>query len=368
MSLAPESPPRSWAEIDLAALRHNLKVARGHGDQQIMAVVKASAYGHGLEAVANTLEKEDIAFFGVANVGEARRLSESGIRTPIYLLGGTFPAEREEVVAHQWLPCLNTMEEAQHFDQLARARDSIVEAHITVDTGMGRGGFLPSDTPSALTAIRALSGLRVTGIGSHLPCADEDNGFTTKQFEAFDTLIESLPKREELTHIHLANSAGLLGYQSRTTTLARPGLMLYGVPPITNGHVPLKPVMALKSRIAVIRNLPPGHGISYGRTFVTTRPTKVGTIGIGYGDGYPRVTTGQTPEVFVRGQRVPLLGRITMDQVMADLTDQPECNPGDEVELFGANIPVEEVALRAGTIPWEIFTGITPRVERVYRG
>ena len=144
--------------------------------------------------------------------------------------------------------------------------------------------------------------------------------------------------------------------------------MLYGVPPITNGQVPLKPVMALKSRIAVIRNLPSGHGISYGRTFVTTRPTKVGTIGIGYGDGYPRVTTGQTPEVFVRGQRVPLLGRITMDQVMADLTDKPECNPGDEVELFGSNIPVEEVALRAGTIPWEIFTGITPRVERVYRG
>ena len=368
MSAAPESPPRSWAEVDLSALRHNFRAARNLGHQQIMAVVKASAYGHGLEPIANTLDQEDLTFFGVANVGEARRLSEAGIQTPIYLLGGTFPAEREEVVARQWLPCLNTMEEAEHFDQLARARGSIVEAHITVDTGMGRGGFLPSDTPSALIAIRALPGLRVTGIGSHLPCADEDDAFTIKQFNSFDTLIESLPEREKLTHVHLANSAGLLGYQSRTTTLARPGLMLYGVSPVTSADISLRPVMALKSRIAVIRDLPSGHGISYGRTFVTTRTTKVGTIGIGYGDGYPRVTTEQSPEVFVRGRRVPLLGRITMDQVMADLTDLPECSPGDEVELFGPNIPVEEVALRAGTIPWEIFTGITPRVERIYKG
>ena len=368
MSAVPESPPRSWAEVDLGALRHNFKAVRHLGNQRVMAVVKASAYGHGLEAIANTLDHEDLTFFGVANVGEARRLSEAGIETPIYLLGGTFPAEREEVVARQWLPCLNTMEEAEHFDHLARARGSVVEAHITVDTGMGRGGFLPADTLPALLAIRALPGLRVTGIGSHLPSADEDTAFTVNQFNSFDTLIESLPERGELTHIHLANSAGLLGYQSRTTTLARPGLMLYGVPPVANAEISLRPVMNLKSRIAVIRDLPAGHGISYGRTFITTRPTKVGTIGIGYGDGYPRVAPEQNPEVFIRGRRVPLLGRITMDQVMADLTDLPECSPGDEVELFGSNIPVAEVALKAGTIPWAIFTGITPRVERVYKG
>lgn len=366
MSAVPASPPRSWAEIDLTALRHNLKAIRNLDSQQVMAVVKASAYGHGLETVAQTLEKDGIAFFGVANVGEARRLAHTGIRTPIYLLGGTFPAEREEVVAHRWLPCLNTIEEAQHFDQLARSRGTIVEAHLTVDTGMGRGGFLPSDTHSALSTIRALPGLKITGIGSHLPCADEDKEFTVQQFDSFDALVESLPLREELTHVHLANSAGLLGYKSRTTTLARPGLMLYGVSPLPDSRIPIRPVMSLKSRIAVIRDLPPGHGVSYGRTFVTTRPTRVGTIGIGYGDGYPRTTAGQTPEVFVRGRRVPLLGRVTMDQVMADLTDQPGCSPGDEVELFGSRIPVTEVALKAGAIPWEILTGITPRVQRVY--
>lgn len=333
-----------------------------------MAVVKASAYGHGLEAVASALEQEEIAFFGVANVGEARRLSDTGARTPIYLLGGTFPAEREEVVARQWLPCLNTMEEARHFDQLARHRGTVVEAHLTVDTGMGRGGFLPSDAPAALEAIRSLPGIRVSGLGSHLPSADEDREFTRTQFDQFDDLVESLPQREELKHIHLANSAGLLGYRSRTTTLARPGLLLYGVSPLSEHEADLRSVMSLKSRIALIRDLPSGHGISYGRTFVTARPTRVGTIGIGYGDGYPRTLPEHTPEVFVRGHRVPLLGRVTMDQVMADLSNYPDCRPGDEVELFGPNIPVQEIAYKAGIIPWELFTGITPRVKRIYSG
>ncbi len=368
MSDVPESPPRSWAEVDLSALRHNLAVAGQLSNQQVMAVVKASAYGHGLEAVASALEQEKVAFFGVANVGEARRLSETGVRTPIYLLGGTFPAEREEVVAYNWLPCLNTMEEAHHFDELARNRDTVVEAHLTVDTGMGRGGFLPADAPAALEAIRALPGIRISGLGSHLPSADEDPVFTRTQFDQFDNLVESLPHRRELKHIHLANSAGLLGYQSRTTTLARPGLLLYGVSPLKGHGADLRNVMSLKSRIALIRDLPSGHGISYGRTFVTTRPTKVGTIGIGYGDGYPRALADHTPEVFVRGQRVPLLGRVTMDQVMADLSGCPDCRPGDEVELFGPNIPVQEVAQKAGTIPWELFTGITPRVKRIYSG
>jgi len=368
VSDVPESPPRSWAEVDLSALRHNLAAARRLSDQQVMAVVKASAYGHGLEAVACALEQEEIAFFGVANVGEARRLSKTGVRTPIYLLGGTFPAEREEVVAHRWLPCLNTMGEALHFDELARNGGAVVEAHLTVDTGMGRGGFLSTEAPAALEAIRALPGIQVTGLGSHLPSADEDIEFTRTQFEAFDSLVESLPRRNELKHVHLANSAGLLGYRSRTTTLVRPGLLLYGVSPLDGHGGALRTVMTLKSRVAVIRDLPAGHGISYGRTHVTTRPTRVGTIGIGYGDGYPRALSNHTPEVFIGGHRAPLLGRVTMDQVMVDLTDHPGCDTGDEVELFGPNIPVEEVARRAGTIPWEVFTSITPRVERVYSG
>lgn len=335
-----------------------------------MAVVKAGAYGHGLESLARSLAKEDVAFFGVANVGEARRLTTAGITQPIYLLGATFPEERAEVVARQWVPCLNTLEEARDFDRLAQQAGTVLTAHLTVDTGMGRGGFLPRDAAQALESIRTLPGVRVNGIGSHLPAADGraalDIEFTQMQFETFDSLVESLPHREELEYIHLANSAGLLGYRSRTTNLVRPGLLLYGVSPFNDHAGTFRTVMTLKSRVAVIRDLPAGHGISYGRTFVTERPTKVATIGIGYGDGYPRAISNHAPEVFIRGHRAPLLGRVTMDQVMADVTDHPGCAPGDEVELFGPNISVSEVAEKAQTIPWEVFTSITPRVQRVY--
>ena len=368
MSAAPESSPRSWAEVDLSALRHNLSAARELGGQHVMAVVKAGAYGHGLETMARTLAREGVTFFGVANVGEARQLTNAGVNTPVYLLGATLPGERSEVVAHNWVPCLNTMEEARHFNQVARDAGSILHAHLAVDTGMGRGGFLPAGVPAALEAIRTLSSVRVTGLGSHLPAADEDVEFTRSQFDAFDTLVESIPSRDEFEYIHLANSAGLLGYRSRTTNLVRPGLLLYGVSPFDDDNNTFRTVMTLKSRLSVIRELPPGHGISYGRTFLTTRPTRVGTIGIGYGDGYPRALSNNSPEVFIRGKRVPLLGRVTMDQIMADLTDHPGCLPGDEVELFGPNIPVSEVARKSGTIPWEIFTSITPRVQRIYSG
>ncbi len=368
MSDASVSPPRAWAEVDFRALRHNLAVARELSGQHVMAVVKAGAYGHGLEPLARCLAREEIAFFGVANVGEARQLAAADLPTPIYLLGATFPEEREEVVARGWVPCLSTLQEAHHFDELARRQGTVVKAHLTVDTGMGRGGVLPAGAAGALDQIRTLPGVTITGIGSHLPSADEDPEFTRRQFETFDTLVESLKGTGEFAFIHLANSAGLLGYTSRTTNLVRPGLMLYGASPLPGFQEKLQTVMTLKSRVAVIRDLPAGHGVSYGRTFVTARPTRVATIGIGYGDGYPRALSNHSTQVFIRGRRVPLLGRVTMDQVMADVTDLAVCEPGDEVELFGPNIPVGELAEKAGTIAWEVFTSLTSRVTRIYLG
>jgi alanine racemase len=331
-----------------------------------MAVVKADAYGHGLLGVTRCLEAEDVAFFGVANAGEARRLDEGGIRTPIYLLGATLPEEREEIVAHGWVPCICSLDEARHFNELARSRATPLQVHLSVDTGMGRGGILPGDAPAAMDEIGGMPGLAVSGAGSHLPSADEDEEFTRRQFEAFDCLVEELASRAPLEFVHLSNSAGLLGYRSRTTNLVRPGLMLYGCSPLREHQDRLRTVMTLKSRVSLIRELPAGHGVSYGRTFITERPTRVATIGIGYGDGYPRHLSGQAADVVIRGKRCPLLGRVTMDQVMADVTDLAECAVDDEVELFGPNILVSEVAGKAGTIPWEILTGIAPRVTRIY--
>lgn len=365
--LFPISPPRAWAEIDLGALKRNLAVARGALAGELMAVVKAGAYGHGLEEIVKTLAPEGIAFFGVANVGEARRVRAAGVETPIYLLGATWAEEREEIVARGWTPCISSLDEAAQFDLLAAARGVRLKVHLAVDTGMGRGGFVAENLPEKLAQLERMDHLEVEGIGSHLPSADEDEEFTLRQFEQFHGIIRDLGGEARFTWRHLSNSAGLLGFDQGCCNLSRPGLMLYGVSTLPGFQGKLSTVMSLKSRVTLVRTLPAGHGISYGRQFVTTKPTRVATIGIGYGDGYPRQVSGRGADVWIRGRRLPILGRITMDQLMVDVTAAVEVVEGDEVEMFGPNIPVAEIAEKAETIVWEIFTGITPRVMRCYR-
>lgn len=367
-STIPVSPPRAWAEIDLAALRWNLAVARQACGVDVMAVVKAGAYGHGLEEIARTLAAEGVAFLGVANVGEARRIRNAGVGTRIYLLGATWAAERDEIVAREWTPCVSTLAEAREFDALATARGIRLKVHLAVDTGMGRGGFLLDELPLVLPQLEQLAALEIEGVGSHLPSADEDPEFTRLQMARFADLISRLGGAERLRWRHLTNSAGLLAYPNPGCNLARPGLMLYGVSPLPEFQTQLRTVMTLKSRVTLVRTLPVGHGVSYGRAFVTTRPTRVATVGIGYGDGYPRQVSGHGAEVWLRGRRFPILGRVTMDQLMIDVTGAEQVAEGDEVELFGPNLPVGEIAAKAGTIVWEVFTGITPRVTRCYLG
>jgi alanine racemase len=364
----PVSPPRAWAEIDLGALRRNLGVAREAFGGGLMAVVKAGAYGHGLEEIAKALATEAIEFFGVANVGEARRIRSAGVETRIYLLGATWSEEREEIVARDWTPCISSLVEAEQFNRLAAARGTRIKVHLAVDTGMGRGGFVAEHLPETMARLELLGNLEIEGIGSHLPSADEDEEFTLRQFEWFHSIIRDLGGLERFKWRHLANSAGLLGYSQGVCNLSRPGLMLYGVSPIPGFQEKLSTVMSLKSRVTLVRTLPAGHGISYGRQFVTTRPTRVATVGIGYGDGYPRHVSGNGAAVWIRGRRLPILGRVTMDQLMVDVTAAEDVIEGDEVEIFGPNIPVDEIAEKAGTIVWEIFTGITPRVTRCYYG
>lgn len=332
-----------------------------------MAVVKAGAYGHGLEEVARALAGEDIVFFGVANVGEARRIRNAGVDTRIYLLGATWSGEREEIVARDWTPCISSLEEAAQFNRLAAAQAKRLKVHLAVDTGMGRGGFVADQLVDALKALELMENLEVEGLGSHLPSADEDEEFTKSQFASFRAIVDELGGAERLRWIHLSNSAGLLGYEQGVCNLSRPGLMLYGVSPLPGFQEKLSTVMSLKSRVTLVRTLPAGHGVSYGRQFVTTKPTRVATIGIGYGDGYPRHVSGKGAEVWIRGRRLPVLGRVTMDQMMIDVTGAEDVLEGDEVEMFGSNIPVDGIAAKADTIVWEIFTGITPRVLRCYR-
>ena len=330
-----------------------------------MAVLKAAAYGHDIKKIAKALDQENLAFFGVASVIEARRILSTGSKTPIYLLGPTLADEREEIVANRWIPSVSNIAEAEHFDKLnSTTGNPPLAIHITVDTGMGRGGFLPNTLNPALGEILKFKHISIDGIGSHLPSADEDREFTLSQFKKFTNIVESCG--HTFKYIHLANSAGILDYTSSICNLCRPGLMLYGLSPIGTYQSKLKPVMALKSKITLIRELPAGHGVSYGRSVLLDKPTRVATVGAGYGDGYPRSASGKNATVLIRDTRCPIIGRVTMDQIMVDVSALPYAEPGDEVELFGQNISVTEVATTADTISWEILTRITPRVTRLY--
>ncbi|MEM7145971.1 MAG: alanine racemase, partial [Verrucomicrobiota bacterium] len=269
----------------------------------------------------------------------------------------------------------SSLTEAQHLNDLAASQPDPLPVHLKIDTGMGRIGFLPDQLQSSLNNLLNLPALHVAGLASHLPSADEDPDFTHDQITRFHDTVHSLKNTTPTldTHLHIHNSAGLLGdYDTNTCTLARPGLMLYGVSPIPDQQHRLLPVLTLKSRVTLVRNLPAGHSISYGRTYITQNPTRAATIAVGYGDGYPRHLSGQNTDVLIAGQRCPLLGRVTMDQINVDVTHLPNPpSPGDEVVLIGTQEPetilAAEIAEKAGTIPWEILTRLTPRVTKLYR-
>lgn len=363
-----ESPPRAWVDVDLEAIAHNLDIARqALPETQLMPVVKAGAYGHGLEPVARRLDNDGIAFFGVANAGEARRLSQAGIRTKPFILGPTFPEEREEILLNNWCCTVSTVEEAQHFQSLAALYDKTFLVHLAIDTGMGREGVLPEHMGTMAAALKTMPHLVVDGVMSHFPCADEDVPYTQNEIELFTRCVEELQQHFRLRYRHIAASAGELGYEIPVANLARPGLLLYGVAPMASIYDGvLRPTLKLSSRVSLVRTLPAGYGVSYGRTFITPRPTRVATIGIGYADGWSRHLSGKGAQVYINGHYCPMLGRVTMDQIMADVSAVPFIAPGDEVELIGPHIPVTQVAALAGTIVWEIFTGLGPRLPRLY--
>lgn len=362
------SPPRAWAQVDLGAVRHNLSILReAAGGAGMMPVIKAGAYGHGLEGIARLLDNEGISFFGVANVGEARRLAQAGCRTKPYILGPCFAEEREEVVCKDWCAFMSTFEEGDHYNSLAALYGKKLPIHISVDVGMGRGGFLTSQLTELLDRLPQWPHLVLEGVASHLPGADEDRPSTLRQIERFSAAADTVEQRNPCKYRHVAASAGILDYDIPAANLARPGLALYGYSPVdTPLGGDLRCALTLESRITVVRTLPAGHGVSYGSIFTTSAPTKVATVGFGYADGYPRALSGKGAHVYYKGRRVPLLGRVTMDQIMIDASGIDDAAPGDTVEIFGPHIPASELAQLAGTITWEILTSIGPRIPRLF--
>jgi alanine racemase len=361
-----EKTYRCWAEIDRSALLHNLGVVRERiGGAEILAVVKANAYGCGLVGVAEAVANE-VTLFGVANLEEAFALREAGLSHPVIILGPALPGERAAIVERGFTPTISTVEEAEAFALLGP-----VSINFKVDTGMGRMGVPEPQWLAAFKAVSALTSLRVHSVSTHMPVSNEDAGYTRDQLLRFRNVVEQF--REEVPgeyKAHVLQSAGTLAFNETPHEIVRAGIMLYGISPLPEFQKILRPVMTWKTRIAVIRDMPAGHGISYGRTFITPGKMRVATLSAGYADGYPRHLSNRDAAMLVRGQRCPLLGRVTMDLMMIDVSHIADAAVDDEVVLMGRQgnkeISVTELAERADTITWEIVTRIGSRVRRVF--
>ena len=346
------------ASLDAAALRHNLAEVRALSGARVMAIVKANGYGHGLTWVAKTLAEADA--FGVASLEEGRELRESGIRQEICLLEGFFDASEIPVILREHLtPVIHDHYQVEALKGVRGA--GRCDVWIKVDTGMHRLGFEPAEVPAVMAELAALPCIARQGLLSHLACAeDADSAATRGQIERFEGLALPGLRRS------LANSAGIMQWPAAHTDWVRPGLMLYGASPLAaNTPVParLKPVMTLRSRLISVRNRHKGDAIGYGGVYRCPQDMPVGVVGVGYGDGYPREFQ-TTVSVLVRGQRAPVIGRISMDMLTIDLRAVAGAQVGDEVILWGQDLPVEEIAHAAGTIPYTLLCGLTQRLPR----
>lgn len=361
-------------EIDLEALKHNFYQAQrlaGPG-QGVLAVVKADAYGHGAAHVAMALQGVGVEMFGVAIVEEGVALREAGVVCPILVLGGLYPGQEENLLRYGLVPTLFDMDVARRLDSCARAAGVVLPYHMKVDTGMSRVGFRPDDLPRVLEELGALSGLRMDGLFSHLAMADEpENTVNQKQLEIFRGCLGRVRQAGFAPrYVHLSNSAALLTREVPECNLSRPGILLYGAlpSPAFAGRFDLKPVMSFRTRIAQIRKVPEGTGVSYGHRFVAERPTVLAVIPVGYADGYSRQLSN-VGEMLVRGQRARVAGTVCMDWTMIDVTDIPDVAVGDEVTLLGCDngqcITADEWAERIGTISYEVFCQFSKRVPRL---
>ena len=354
---------RTWVEINLGALVRNLAFVRkriGPG-VGILAVVKANAYGHGVANVVRALA-HDTEVFGVANITEAAEVGAAGTGRAVMILSPCLPAERETAVRCGYIVTVSTAAEA-----LCYLRHGALSVNFKIDTGMGRAGCEPGIAQEELRLILEMDGISLHSISTHLPSADEDDIFTCEQLHAFEALLADWRRLLCGTKFHVLNSAGILTFPSHSLDLVRPGLILYGISPLPEYSTEIEPVLTWKSRVILLRDLPTGASVSYGRSFIAKNPIRTALVAVGYADGFPRQVSGRGACVLVRGVRCPLLGRVTMDQIVVDVSRVPDAALGDEATLIGsdgsAKIDISELARQADTIPWEILTGIGRRVE-----
>lgn len=361
--------------VDLDALSHNLRALRRHVGVPVMGIVKANAYGHGLVPVARHLEAQGVEQLGVAFVEEGLALRRAGLQVPILVLGGIHAPQVTQFLIHDLEVTVSSIDKLRQVERAAESIGRKAVIHLKIDTGMERIGVHSESAAAFVEAAVASPWCTVKGIYSHLACSDDpSSGMTAEQLQRFlaacshfDRIGAPMPLR------HLANSGGVLHFPETWLDMVRPGIALYGVMPDPASHtaLALEPALSLVSSVVYFKVVKAGRTVSYGATWAAASDTRVITLPIGYGDGYPRALSSRG-EVLVRGQRHQIVGRICMDQFMVDLGPHGTAYNGDEVVLIGRQgedaIACEAVAVAAGTIPYEILTGLNERIPREYVG
>lgn len=352
---------RTWAEIYLDRAAHNFNSIRKQTGADVIAVIKADAYGHGAIPLARLYETLGARCFGVACVEEGVALREAGIRTPILLLGIVPEEDVREALAYNLTLAAYSTRFAKCVSEAAEELGIPAFLHIKVDTGMGRIGFSP-DAVDEIIALKSLPGVALEGIFTHFAQGDEEP-YTELQLARLNRLLKALEVGSvNLPVCHCANSAAVLHYKKAHGTYVRPGIILYGLEAEGSDLVP---VMELKTRVCELRIVPAGETIGYGRTYTAPRETTVAVVPAGYADGVPRLLSNRA-SFLVHGKRAPIRGRVCMDMTMLDVTEIPDVQIGDEVTIFGKDLSADEQAKHAETISYELCCGVSKRVPRVY--
>ncbi len=370
-----EGPSR--AVIDLDAYAHNMGVIRSFAGpkRRVIAVVKADAYGHGAALLGRAALRGGAFMLGVATAQEAVELRHAGIEAPILVMVSPREEELPLVVEHRLTPMISGVETARQLGELAREAGRVSTIHCKVDTGMGRQGFAADQAPEALQAISRITHLDIEGIATHFPSADTpDDPFTLSQIKTFRQVIRQVERLGvPFEFAHAANSAALINYADSLFDAVRPGLMSYGVWPMTetSERSPLRRVLRWETHVVQVRELPDGATVGYNRSFTANGPIRTAVLPVGYADGYRRHLSNNA-DVLIRGRRCPVRGIVSMDQTIVDVSALPEVRCGDTAVLLGADgdetVTADELARRAGTISYDILTGIGKRVVREYVG
>lgn len=376
-SNSPRHPLRCWAEIDLSALDGNIRRIRRTLPPHVryMAVVKADAYGHGLHQTVARLMHSGVDLFAVANIQEAAAIRELGSGWPVLLLSALLPEEEEEALALQAIPTISTAEEVERLGARAQRRGIVCGVHLKIDTGMGRLGVWHTEAPALWRQIHQHPALRVEGIYTHFSSADSDPTFTAHQRDLFLATCQTFdPPPARSTLLHSDNSAGLESFRGDNPFNAvRVGLLQFGILPYPHSllaRVEPQPTFRFVTKVSLVKEVPAGTPISYGQTYRTTQRTRLAILSAGYGDGLPR-TLSNRGQVLIGGRICPIIGTVTMDQTIVDVSAGEPPQAGDEAVLIGrqgeAEITIQTFSEWAGTIPWEILCSVTKRVPRLYR-